>query len=123
MLGSLSTFATEITCIDKLMPYNRYSGLHQVTREELNDGKDNLDSETARTALAYLINSKLLCKSNEVAIKVYPVCTPVIGDIVQSNTCFVFTNLGYFILSRDGGRNVNFIFAKDKKYTDTELKN
>jgi hypothetical protein len=115
---NLSAFAQELTCLDKLLPYNRFSGLHQISRDEWNDGKDGLDGENARLALNYLITNKLLCKTSEVVIKVHPVCTPIIGDLVQSNTCFIFTNLGYFIANRDSGRNVNFIFSKDKKFNE-----
>lgn len=114
---SLSVFAQEMTCLDKLLPYNKHSGLHLVTRDEWNDGKEFLDAEGTKSALSYLTNSKLLCKSGEVVIKVSPVCSPVLPDITQSNTCFVFTNLGYFIASRDNGRNVNFIFSKDKRFS------
>lgn len=113
-----SLFAQELTCIDKLLPYNRHSGLHQITKEEWNDGKDSLDSENALTALTFLTNSKLLCKTNEVVIKVFPICSAISSDITQSSTCFIFTNLGYFVANRDAGRNINFIFSKDKTYAD-----
>jgi hypothetical protein len=115
---SASVLAQELTCIDKLLPYNRHSGLHQITKDEWNDGKETLDAENALTALTFLTNSKLFCKSHEVTIKVFPVCSTITTDIAQSNTCFIFTNLGYFVASRDGGRNVNFIFSKDKTFAD-----
>lgn len=115
---SLSTFAQEITCLEKLLPYNRYSGVHQVTKDEWTDGKEVLDVEGARTALMFLTNSKLLCRQNEITIKVAPVCGQQLADLPQSNSCFVFTNLGYFIISRDFGRNTNFIFSKDKKFSE-----
>src|SRR3989344_6494658 len=113
---NLSAFAQEMTCLDKLLPYNKHSGLHLITRDEWNDGKEMLDSEGAKNVLAYLTNSRLLCKGHEVVIKVSPVCTPILPDLTQSNTCFIFTNLGYFIATRDNGRNVNFIFSKDKRF-------
>jgi len=115
---SASLFAQELTCLDKLLPYNRHSGLHQITKDEWNDGKESLDAENALTALTFLTNSKLFCKTNEVVIKVFPVCSTISADITQSNTCFIFTNLGYFVASRDTGRNINFIFSKDKTYAD-----
>ncbi len=115
---NLSAFAQEMTCLDKLLPYNKHSGLHLITRDEWNDGKEMLDSEGAKNVLAYLTNSRLLCKSHEVVIKVSPVCTPILADLIQSNTCFIFTNLGYFIATRDNGRNVNFIFSKDKRFAE-----
>lgn len=115
---NLSAFAQEMTCLDKLLPYNKHSGLHLITRDEWNDGKEMLDSEGAKNVLAYLTNSRLLCKSHEVVIKVSPVCTPILPDLTQSNTCFIFTNLGYFIATRDNGRNVNFIFSKDKRFAE-----
>lgn len=115
---NLTAFAQEMTCLDKLLPYNKHSGLHLITRDEWNDGKEMLDSEGAKNVLAYLTNSRLLCKGHEVVIKVSPVCTPILPDLTQSNTCFIFTNLGYFIATRDNGRNVNFIFSKDKRFAE-----
>ncbi len=115
---NLSVFAQEMTCLDKLLPYNKHSGLHLITRDEWNDGKEMLDSDGAKNVLAYLTNSRLLCKGHEVVIKVSPVCTPILPDLTQSNTCFIFTNLGYFIATRDNGRNVNFIFSKDKRFAE-----
>lgn len=115
---NLSAFAQEMTCLDKLLPYNKHSGLHLITRDEWNDGKEMLDSEGAKNVLAFLTNSRLLCKNHEVVIKVSPVCTPILPDLTQSNTCFIFTNLGYFIATRDNGRNVNFIFSKDKRFAE-----
>jgi hypothetical protein len=111
-------FAQEMTCLDKLLPFNRYSGQHQVSKEEWNDGKEVIDSESARSALTYLTNAKLFCKTNEVVIKVAPICSTIIADLPQSNTCFMYTNVGYFVLSRDLGRNMNFIFSKDKRFAD-----
>lgn len=113
-----SAFAQELTCLDKLLPFNRHSGLHQLSKDEWNDGKEGLDVEGAKSALASLTDSKLLCKPNEIVIKVLPVCSTIIADLTQSNTCFVYTNLGYFVLSRDNGRNVNFIFGKDKRFSE-----
>lgn len=110
--------AQELTCLDKLLPYNRHSGMHQLAKEEWNDGKEGLDAESAKAALLSLTNSKLLCKPNEIAIKVFPVCSSIIADLTQSNTCFVYTNVGYFVVSRDNGKNVNFIFSKDKRYSE-----
>ena len=115
---NLTALAQEMTCLDKLLPYNKHSGLHLITRDEWNDGKEMLDSEGAKNVLAYLTNSRLLCKGHEVVIKVSPVCTPILPDLTQSNTCFIFTNLGYFIATRDNGRNVNFIFSKDKRFAE-----
>ncbi len=116
-ISSLS-FAQEMTCLDKLLPFNRHSGLHQVNNDEWSDGKDALDPEGTEKVIKFLINSKFLCKSGEVVIKVSPVCTSIITDLPQSNTCFVFTNLGYFVVSRDNVRNVNFIFSRDRRFSD-----
>jgi len=110
--------AQELTCLDKLLPFNRHSGLHQVTNDEWSDGKETLDSESAANAIKFLTNSKLLCKTNEVTIKVQPICTATIADLPQSNTCFTFTNIGYFVISRDNVRNINFIFSRDKRFQD-----
>ncbi len=113
-----TAFAQEMTCLDKLLPFNRYSGLHQLVKEEWTDVRDGLDAESAKAAVNFLVNSKLLCKTNEMVIKIDPVCTSVIADLPQSNSCFVYTNLGYFTATRDTGRNVNFIFTKDKRFAD-----
>lgn len=118
LLFTTLSFAQELTCMDKLLPYNRHSGLHQVTKDEWTDGKNTLDPEIVRTAVTFLTNSKLLCRQGEVVIRVHPVCNQAIADIPQSNTCFVFTNLGYFVVSRDNGTNVNFIFSKDRRFSE-----
>lgn len=118
MLYTTVSFAQEINCVDKLLPYNRYSGLHQLTKDEWTDGKELLDAEGVKTAVTFLTNSKLLCKTNEVVIKVFPVCALTIADLPQSNSCFVFTNVGYFVVTRDTGRNTNFIFTKDKRFSE-----
>lgn len=117
-LLSLSAFAQEMTCQDKLLPSNRFSGVHLVSREEWNDGKDLFDAEGAKNAWNFLINSKLLCKRNEVVIKVQPVCTTIMADLPQSQTCFLYTNLGYFVISRDNSKNTSFIFSKDRRFSD-----
>lgn len=115
---SLSAGAQELTCLDKLLHFSRHSGLHQVTRDEWSDGKEMMDPESVKGALAFLTNSKLLCKSNEVTIKVHPVCASLLPDLPHSNTCFVYTNVGFFVVSRDIGRNMNFIFSKDKRFSE-----
>jgi hypothetical protein len=111
------SFAQEMTCLDKLLPFNRHSGLHQLSKDEWNDGREVFDQESARSSLFFLTNSKLLCKTDEVVIKVQPACSTMIPDIPQSHSCFVFTNLGYFTITRDAGRNINFIFSRDKRFS------
>lgn len=120
LLSSLSAFAQELTCLDKLLPYNRYSGVHIVMRDEWADGKETFDADSMKNAMNFLVNSKLLCKSGEMVIKVLPVCALTIADLPQSNTCFAFTNLGYFVASRDNSRNISFIFSKDKKFSEPQ---
>jgi hypothetical protein len=115
---SLSAFAQELTCLDKLLPFNRHSGLHQVLRDEWSDGKEVLDTEGAEAALKFLTNSKLLCRTGEVVVKLAGTCSQTVADLPQSNTCFIFTNLGYFVLSRDNVRNINFIFSRDKRFSE-----
>lgn len=118
LMFTFISYAQEMSCLDKLLPYSRFSGLHTMTKAEWYDGKEALDAESARQAVTFLINSKLLCKPNEVVIKIEPVCQSLIADISQSNSCFVFTNVGHFLMNRDSGRNTNLIFSKDKKYSD-----
>ena len=118
ILLSVSAYAQELTCLDKLLPYNRYSGAHIVMKDEWTDGKETFDADSMKNAMNFLVNSKLLCKTGEVVIKVFPVCALTIADLPQSNTCFAFTNLGYFVASRDNFRNISFIFSKDKKFSE-----
>ncbi len=118
VFSTVSAFAQEITCIDKLLPFNRYSGSHLLTKEEWNDNKDTLDAESAQAALRSLVGSKLLCRQDEVLLRIAPVCHLTIADVAQSNVCFVYTNLGYFFISKDNGKNTNFIFSKDKRYNE-----
>lgn len=120
LLSSLSSFAQELTCLDKLLPYNRHSGLHLVTRDEWTDGKETFDADSMKGAMTFLVNSKLLCKTGEVVIKVLPVCSQTIADLPQSITCFAFTNVGYFVSSRDNSRNVSLIFSKDKRFSEQQ---
>lgn len=115
---SLSSFAQELTCLDKLLPFNRHSGLHQVLRDEWTDGKEVLDAEGAESAIKFLTNSKLLCRTGEVVVKLAATCTQTVADLPQSNTCFLFSNLGYFVLSRDNVRNINIIFSRDKRFSE-----
>lgn len=118
LLISLSSLAQEMTCIDKLLPFNRHSGLHQLTKDEWTDVRETFDIESVRVAVTFLTNSKLLCKSGEVVIRLQPVCTTTLPDLPQSLSCFVFTNLGHFTLTRDPARNVNFIFTRDRRFSD-----
>lgn len=118
LLFSKFSYSQSLTCLDKLLPYNKHSGLHQVTRDEWNDGKEGLDNESAKNALVFLTNSRLLCRADEVVIKVAPSCSQLLADLPQSQTCFAFTNLGYFVISKDNGRNINFIFSKDKRFSE-----
>jgi hypothetical protein len=115
---SFHLFAQEMTCLEKLLPNNRHSGVHQVSREEWADDKEILDVESAKAALNFLTQSKLLCRSHEITVKVGPTCSQISADLTQSQACFAFTNLGYFFISRDMGRNTNFIFSKDKRFAE-----
>lgn len=117
LTSNLSSFARQMTCLDKLLPFNRHSGLHQVTADELPSLKQ-LEIDNSEIALNFLINSKLLCRSGEVTIKIRPTCNPIITDLPQSNVCFAFTNLGYFVISKDNAKNVNFIFSRDKRFSE-----
>lgn len=118
MLGT-AALAQDITCLDKLMPTSRFSGLHQLTKEEWSESAELLlDAESSKLAIKTLTQSKLFCKADEVKIRLEPVCAQTIADLPQSLTCFVFTNIGYFTISRDAGKGTNFIFSKDKKFAD-----
>ena len=117
-MWSFITFAQEITCLNKLLPYNRYSGLHYLASDEWTRARENLDPELVTLSLNYLTNSKLFCRPGEMVIKVNPVCMTILEDIPQSNTCFAYTNLGYFVISKDNNRNINFIFNRDKRYSE-----
>ena len=110
--------AQELTCLDKLLPNNRYSGLHQVTKEEWNDGQPEFNNIGAKAALQFLLRSKLFCKDAEYKIVIDPFCSKMSPDIQKSTTCFAYTNLGYFTFTRDIGRIVSFIFSRDKTYAE-----
>lgn len=118
-LVSLSAFAQELTCLDKLLPFSRHSGLHMLTKEEWTDTTNGLNPENAKIAFETLLNRKLMCRTNEVTIAIQPVCTQILADMTQSNVCYLHTNVGYFVLSRDNVKNVNFIFSRDKLFSDT----
>ena len=117
-LTAFGAVAQEITCLDKLMPTSRFSGLHQLTKEEWAEPGIMIDAEVSKLAIKALVGGKLFCKPDEVKIKVDPVCTTVIPDLPQSQSCFVFTNIGYFVITKDSGKNTNFIFSKDKKFAE-----
>ncbi|HXH73762.1 MAG TPA: hypothetical protein VNJ08_02285 [Bacteriovoracaceae bacterium] len=120
-LLSIPAFAQDLTCLNKLLGFNRFTGHHHLPKEEWNDGRDMLNPENTMIALEALVRFKLMCKEGEMTVKVGAVCSQVLADIPQSNVCYVHTNLGYFVMSRDGGRNVNFIFSKDKRFADPKL--
>jgi hypothetical protein len=117
LITSASGFAQVMTCLEKLVPYSRFAGHHTVAKEEWYDGKEFLDADGAKAAITFLLHSKLLCKTNEVVIKIEPACSHQIEDIQQSLSCFVYTNLGHFVLNRDNGRNINLIFTRDKRFS------
>ena len=118
LASSVTGFSQDITCLNKLLPYNRHSGLHQLASDEWPHAKDYLDSELVTLSLNYLTQSKLFCRNGEMVIKIHPICTSIIPDITQSNTCFAYTNLGYFVISKDNNKNINFIFNRDKRYSE-----
>lgn len=118
MLTSVSSYAQEIGCQEKLLPYNRHSGLHQLLKQEWPDQRETFDAEAAKEALNWFVFKKLFCRNTELKIKIAPICAQTIADIPQSLSCFVFTNLGTFVITRDNGRNVNFIFQKDKTFSE-----
>lgn len=118
---SMGSFAQGLSCMDKLLPSGRFSGAHLLAKTEWNDpGKEALDQESALTAFHALINNKLLCSHNEVTIKIHPTCQTFQPDIPKSTVCYLFTNIGYFFISRDMGRNVNFTFSRDKRFQEPE---
>jgi hypothetical protein len=112
------SLAQGMTCLNKLLPYSRYSGLHQLTKEEWSNGRDVLDEESAKNAFTALVGGKLMCKSGEIQIKIQPDCKLLHADIPQSNVCYLYTNLGYFFITKDSGSTVNFIFSKDKRFSE-----
>jgi hypothetical protein len=115
VLVSSSAFAQEMTCLDKLLPFNRHSGVHQITKEQCSVCSDTLDSAGARKALNSLIISRLFCRENEVQLTMEPMCDVVSADIPDSNVCYVKTNLGHFFITKDRARNFNIIFSKSAR--------
>lgn len=89
-----------------------------MSKEEWQDSKEMLDSESAMRAVMILTERKLMCRSEEVTIKLPGKCQVVIPELNQSNVCYVFTNLGYFVVSKDNGKNTSFIFHKDRTFSN-----
>lgn len=117
MVVSFNSFAQSMSCLQKLLPYNNNSGVHQVVKEEWDLGKDSLDSEAATKAMRFLTNSKLFCRDNEISVTIDSVCSQVLSDVPESLVCYLQTNLGHFVITKDRMRNLNFIFSRDKKPT------
>lgn len=115
VLGTLPAVAQEITCLDKLLPNSRYSGLHHLNKEDWSDRSPVFNPEVVKLAFKALTEVKLLCKSGEIFMTIDPVCQPLLADVPESHNCFLSTNLGHFFVSRDAGKNINFIFNKDKR--------
>ena len=102
------------------MPYSRYSGAHQLHIEEWDDGQESVDAKSALKAFESLIGEKLMCRENEVVIKLSPVCQMISSGLKQSQVCFLFTNLGHVIISKDKGKNTNFVFTRDNQFADSK---
>lgn len=111
---SFSVIAQEMTCLDKLLPYNRHSGVHMLTREQCSGCVDVLNKDSAKMALKTLLNSRLFCNESDVTLTLDPICDFVSRDIPESNVCYLKTNLGYFFISKDYARNFTFIFTRNK---------
>jgi hypothetical protein len=117
LLGiSTQVVAQEMTCLDKLMPASRHSGLHTLSREECSRCTNGLDAGSASTAFHTFIRHKLLCRTNEIEVKIDPVCQWVTADVPESNVCFVYTNLGHFVINRDSNRTFNIIFTRSDRF-------
>jgi hypothetical protein len=108
----------QLNCLNKLLPFSSSSGQHQLTKEEWRDNKEQLDAASAEDGLKYLILKKLFCRPEELQIKINAHCLHIVRDIEQSNTCFVFTNLGYFIIAKDRAQTLNFIFSRDARFNE-----
>lgn len=117
VLLQVTAAAANITCLDKLLPFSRHSGVHQLSRQEWNDGQSTLNPNAALAAIRSLTEVKLLCNSSEINVVVQPVCNKVIQDQDSSLVCFLFTNLGYFIIAKDGARTTNIIFSRDTRFS------
>ncbi len=106
--------AQGLTCLDKLLPFNRHSGVHILTREHCSGCMDTLTKDSAKFALKILLNSRLFCHEGDVTLSMEPVCELVSRDLPESSVCFVKTNLGYFFISKDYAKNFNVIFTREK---------
>lgn len=115
VLVSSTAFAQEMTCLDKLLPFNRHSGVHQITKDQCSVCTDTLDSAGARIALKSLVVSRLFCRESDLVLMMEPMCEVISADIPDSNTCYVKTNLGHFFITKDRARNFNFIFSKNAR--------
>lgn len=116
-LISSAAFAQGTTCQNKLLGFNRYTGLHSLMKDEWTDNLSTLDPQTAVAAMDALVLGKLICRRGELTLSASPTCKQMISNDSFSTVCYAPTNLGHFVISRDIGKNLNFIFSKDKKPT------
>lgn len=71
--------------------------------------------DDATRAVMTLAFSKLLCRETEIEFPQIATCAPVDVNIPGSNTCYINSSLGYFIITQDSAKNANIIFNKTKR--------
>ena len=113
-----SAFAS-MKCIDRLLPLPRHSAVHQLStgewaRNQL-DGIHELDANEATRAFNSLVYGKLFCEKSEIRQTSESSCVQL--DSTQSETlsCYITTNLGFFIINRDYQNNANIIFQRYRR--------
>lgn len=115
LVTSTSAWA-QLRCVDKLLPIPRPSGLHQLATGEWTPGSSEfLTTADAERALRSLLFGKLLCRETEIEFKGTTVCLPVDATAPESHSCYVPSNIGFFILTQDYAKNANVIFQRQKR--------
>jgi hypothetical protein len=120
LFGAVSTYAQEIRCIDKILPFPRPSAVHQLSKNDWTPSQEKLAPAEARIALESLLFGKLLCRSQEIEIKSEALCKDLIEAVATTSTCIIVTSLGNFTINKDYQNNANFIFIKDKNTIGTK---
>ena len=109
-----NSFAQEIRCLDKLLPFPRPSANHQLSKIDWTPSQEKLGPQEAKLALESLLYGKLFCSVKEIEIKSEAICHELLEGVGTTSVCVVSTNLGNFIVNKDYQNNANFTFLKDK---------
>lgn len=106
----------QLRCIDKLLPIPRPSAPHQLSQGEWRSGTgERISTEDAYRAVFDLVFAKFLCRENEIAINPTAICSEPDPTIPELSSCYINSSLGYFVITQDTAKNVNFIFHRVRR--------